>query len=144
MAAKPEERSSSRSGPEARMGRLRLSFSGIGADAVLVSHLPNIRYLCGFTGSAGLLLVDTSAATLFTDRRYTFQAKEEVSGARVKICQHGLLRAAGEALKRRRGRQKVGYSPGQVTVAQKRNLEANTGSRVRWVNDGGAVESFAP
>ena len=124
------------------MGRLRLSFSGIEADAVLVSHLPNIRYLCGFTGSAGLLLVDTSASTLFTDSRYTFQAREEVSGAHVRICKHGLLRAVGEALKRRRGRQRVGYSPSQVTVAQKRNLEAGTGSRVRWVNDGGAVEKL--
>ena len=56
------------------MDRLRFSFSGLSADAFLVSHLPNIRYLCGFTGSAALLLVEQSSATLFTDSRYTFQA----------------------------------------------------------------------
>ena len=106
------------------MGRLRLSFSSIGADAVLVSHLPNIRYLCGFSGSAGLLLVNSSTATLFTDSRYTFQAREEVSGARVQICKHGLLRAVSEALRARRGRYRVAYSASQMTVAQKQALDA--------------------
>ncbi len=124
------------------MGRLRLSFSGIGADAALVSHLPNIQYLCGFTGSAGLLLVDSLRATLFTDSRYTFQAREEVSGARVQICKRGLLRAVSEALRARMGRWKVGYSPGHMTVAQKHALEAGSGSRIRWVNDGGSVEKL--
>ena len=72
------------------MDRLRFSFSAVGADAFLVSHLPNIRYLCGFTGSAALLLVEQSSATLFTDSRYTFQAHEEVSKARIKIARAGL------------------------------------------------------
>jgi Xaa-Pro aminopeptidase len=111
-------------------------------DAALVTHLPNIQYLCGFTGSAGMLLVDSSSATLFTDSRYTFQAQEEVSGARVQICKHGLLRAAAEALRARKGRTRVGYSPGQVTVAQKQSLETGSGSRVRWMTDGGTIEKL--
>jgi Xaa-Pro aminopeptidase len=124
------------------LGRLRLSFSSLGVDALLVTHLPNIHYLCGFTGSAGMLLVDSSSAILFTDSRYTFQARQEVSSVRVQICKHGLLRAAAEALHARKGRCRVGYSPGQVTVAQKQALEAGSGSRVRWATDGGAVEAL--
>jgi Xaa-Pro aminopeptidase len=124
------------------LGRLRLSFSGLGVDAVLVTHLPNIRYLSGFTGSAGILLVDSSRATLFVDSRYTFQARQEVSGARVQICKHGLLRAAAEALRARKGRCRVGYSAGQVTVAQKEALAAGSGGRVRWAADKGAVEKL--
>jgi len=124
------------------MGRLRLFISSVGADAVLVSHLPNIQYLCGFSGSAGMLLVNASTATLFTDSRYTFQTREEVSGARVQICKHGLLRAVSEALRARRGRYKVGYSASHMTVAQKHALEAGAGGRVRWVNDRGAVEKL--
>ncbi len=61
------------------MDRLRSFFSARKADALLVTHLPNIAYLCGFTGSNGVLLVETSSATLFTDSRYTFQAREQVS-----------------------------------------------------------------
>jgi Xaa-Pro aminopeptidase len=136
------ERNLSRSGPEARLGRLRLSFSGLAVDALLVTHLPNVRYLCGFSGSAGLLLVDSSQATLFTDSRYTFQTREEVSGARVQICKHGLVRAATAALRARKGRSRVGYSAGQVTVAQKQALDAGSGSRVRWAADRGVVEKL--
>jgi Xaa-Pro aminopeptidase len=124
------------------LGRLRLSFSGLGVDSVLVTHLPNIRYLSGFTGSAGILLVDSSRATLFADSRYTFQARQEVSGARVQICKHGLLRTAAEALRARKGRCRVGYSAGQLTVAQKEALAAGSGGRVRWAADKGAVEKL--
>ena len=133
---------SRRSGPADRLGRLRLVFSSLGADALLVSHLPNIRYLCGFSGSAGLLLVESASATLFTDSRYTFQAREEVLGARTQICKQGLIAAAGAALRGRRGRLRVGYAASSVTVAQKQALEAAAGTRVRWVVEANTVEKL--
>ena len=142
MAIKTGEARSGRSGPQDRLGRLRLSFSGLQADAILVSHLPNIRYLSGFSGSAGLLLIDSSSATLFTDSRYTFQAREEVRGPGIEICKQGLLRAVGATLRGRRGRTRLAYSGSATTVAQKQALESAAGSRIRWVSDGGAVEKL--
>jgi Xaa-Pro aminopeptidase len=133
---------SSRSGSEERTDRLRLCFSGLGIDAILVSHLPNIRYLSGFSGSAGLLLVEASTSTLFTDSRYTFQADQEVRGARVHIAKKGILGAVGAYLKARRGRRSVGYAAGNLTVGQKKMLDAAAGSRVRWIADGNAVEKL--
>ena len=124
------------------MARLRLCFSEVGVDAFLVSHLPNVRYLCGFTGSAGLVLVEAHKSTLFTDSRYTFQAKEEVSGAAVHIAKKGLLKALGQVLRAHKGRYRVAYSPSHMTVAEKQALEANTGSVVRWVSDKNAVEKL--
>lgn len=124
------------------MDRLRFSFSAVGADAFLVSHLPNIRYLCGFTGSAALLLVEQSSATLFTDSRYTFQAQEEVSNAQLKIARAGLLLAAGETLRQRRGRVRAAYNPSQVTVGQLSAIKRAAGDRVRWVAGGNAVEKL--
>lgn len=47
------------------------------ADALLVSGLPNVRYLSGFTGSNALLLLTAGQAVLFTDPRYTIQAAQE-------------------------------------------------------------------
>ncbi len=44
---------------------------------MLVSHLPNVRYLSGFTGSNALLLVTPKKTVLYTDPRYDFQASEE-------------------------------------------------------------------
>lgn len=82
-------------------------------DWLVVTHLPNIRYLCGFTGSAAVLLVGdpcsinsgsvNSGSVLFTDGRYRTQAKAEVKGANVKhvkivIAPKSPLMAAGEWL----------------------------------------------
>jgi Xaa-Pro aminopeptidase len=131
-----------RSGLSERIGRLRSLLPGIGADALLVSLLPNIRYLCGFTGSAALLLIEASQSTLFTDSRYTFQAMEEVAGARVHIAKHGLIRAVADVLRSRKGRLRVGYSPNGITVAQKQALDVASLRRVRWVSDGNAVETL--
>jgi len=135
VTPKPVQPNSGRS----RVDRLRLSFSTPRVDAFLVTHLPNVRYLCGFSGSAGVLLVEPSRSTLITDSRYVFQAQEEVSGAKVHIAKHGLLRAATEAL-RRRGRSRVAYAPGHVSVAQNATLRALGGTQVRWVNGGDAIE----
>ena len=40
-----------------RMRRLQESLEGSRLDALIVTHLPNVRYLCGFTGSAAVLAV---------------------------------------------------------------------------------------
>lgn len=124
------------------MGRLRLSLSGLDADAILVSHLPNIRYLCGFTGSAGLLLVEPTSATLYTDSRYTFQARQEVSGVRVAIVKGSLMRTAGEKLRSSRKHTRVAYSASQLTVVQNRVLDKASGNKVRWVDDDGLIEKL--
>jgi len=137
-----EHRLEIRSGPKERTGRLRICLSELGADAILVSHLPNVRYLCGFSGSAGLLLVDPQRSILFTDSRYTFQARQEVAGARVHIAKGGLLRAVGEALRGKRGRWRVAYSSMHMTVSEKQLLESAAGPRVRWVADKSAVENL--
>lgn len=129
MAQKTVHAKSARS----RIHRLRLSFSGLNSDALLVTHLPNIRYLCGFTGSAAILLVDHCRATLFTDSRYTLQARQEVHDATTVIAAHGLLRAVGEALKARRGTIRLAFAPAQLTVAQKSSLEVGVGTRLRWL-----------
>src|SRR5208282_2410215 len=61
-----------------RLSRLRAGLEENDLDSLLVTHLPNIRYLCGFTGSAAALLVAARGSVLFTDGRYRTQAKEEV------------------------------------------------------------------
>jgi Xaa-Pro aminopeptidase len=116
-----------------RIDRLRLSFSSLNSDALLVTHLPNIRYLCGFTGSSAILLVEHSRATLFTDSRYTLQARQEVHDASTVVAPHGLLRAVSAVLKARRGTIRLAFAPAQITVAQKSALQVATGTRLRWL-----------
>src|SRR5215467_4147419 len=57
-----------------------------GVDCLLVTHLPDVRYLCGFTGSNAALVIAGSRTVLFTDGRYTAQAKGEAAGTRVVIA----------------------------------------------------------
>ena len=82
----------------ARLGKLRRAASrqGFNVDesgALLISGLSNIRYLSGFTGSAGYLLVGPSSATLYTDGRYTTQAREEAPAFEVVITERDALPA---------------------------------------------------
>jgi len=60
-----------------RLWKLRSVLNENGLDALLVSQPENRRYLSGFTGSSGWLLISEQHAILATDSRYTEQAKEE-------------------------------------------------------------------
>ena len=63
----------------ARRDALRRLAGERGLDAVLVTNLLNVRYLTGFTGSNGVLLVRADGADLFgTDGRYTTQDRKSV------------------------------------------------------------------
>src|SRR5271167_4395073 len=88
----------------ARQAELRQHLATTRFDALLVSHLPNIRYLCGFTGSSGLLLVEESGSVFFTDVRYDTQAHDEVKGAKGVIARKAVLPSLGEFLGGRRKR----------------------------------------
>lgn len=89
-------------------------------DAMLVSHLPNVRYLCGFSGSNGLLLLTPASATLFTDGRYREQAAREVQAARVVIPPKGDLWKAAAA--RVPASMRLGIEADHVTLAQRQRF----------------------
>jgi Xaa-Pro aminopeptidase len=82
-----------------RQAALRAAIAAEGLDGLLVVHLPNIRYLTGFTGSAGLLLVHAEAAVLVTDFRYEAQAPAEAGdAARVEVDQTSVWSRLGRVL----------------------------------------------
>ena len=63
-----------------RQVALRASLVAERLDALLVSHLPNIRYLTGFSGSAGLAVITRDETRLLVDFRYEAQAGDEAAG----------------------------------------------------------------
>lgn len=63
--------------PATRRTRLRARLAHAGLDALLVTRLVNVRYLTGFTGSAGSLLVAAGGDVLVVDGRYAEQAATE-------------------------------------------------------------------
>ena len=111
-----------------RQQRLREDLRASQLDALLVSHLANIRYLCGFTGSAGVLLLTAGGTRFFTDGRYTQQANEEVKDSRVIISRKAPLKAAMESMTRKRASSRsakslaLGVEGQYLTVAERRSL----------------------
>jgi Xaa-Pro aminopeptidase len=79
-----------------RISRLRERLADEKLDGLLVSSLPNVHYLTGFSGSAGALLVGPRGSTLFTDPRYDLQAHEEAQGSRVTIVKGDAFAAAAK------------------------------------------------
>ena len=59
---------------EARVARAAAAYAVVGADAALVTSPSNVRYLTGFTGSAGAALLLRDGIVLATDGRYAEQA----------------------------------------------------------------------
>jgi len=130
---------------QARQKQLREHLATTRFDALLISHLPNIRYLCGFTGSAGFLLVEEAGSVFFTDVRYDTQGREEVKGARVVIARKSVLQALGQWIGTRRkkgAKWTVGVEGEHLTVAEKRRLADLLPSGVRLSDAPPTIERF--
>lgn len=122
-----------------RLPSLSLALAKLRVDYLLITHLPNIRYLCGFRGSAGALLVGGAGPVFFTDGRYIEQAHEEVLGARVLIGKKPPLPAAAEWLERKRG-GKLGIEGDHLTVSSEARLRALLPKSWRLQPTSGVVE----
>ena len=66
-----------------RIDRLRSVMSGADWDALVVSNLTNVRYLTGFTGSAGIVLITPDETVFVSDGRYRDQSAAEIAAAGV-------------------------------------------------------------
>ena len=124
-----------------RLKRVRQALESSAANALLETHLPNVFYLSGFTGDSGVLLIESSTVTLFTDGRFTIQAKEEARGIRVQIHRGSLLAAVGDYLSRRR-RIRAAIAPSRLSLADWDALKKAAGKGVRWVAIDGLVDQL--
>lgn len=68
-----------------RIASLQAALGEEAVSALVVTHSPNVRYLCGFTGSHSSLLVGADDAVLVTDGRYGAQAEAELAAAEVDV-----------------------------------------------------------
>ncbi|HWD08474.1 MAG TPA: Xaa-Pro peptidase family protein [Actinomycetota bacterium] len=109
-----------------RIARLQGSavFAGNDAvDALYISNLVNVRYLCGFTGSNGALLIGREAAWFLTDGRYRAQAPGEVTGAEIEV--YTLPDQLGASLRRLGGdlaAARIGFEADHVSVTAAQRL----------------------
>lgn len=123
----------------ARQAAIQAQLPKLRLDALLVTHLANLRYLCGFTGSAGVLLLGPRRPVLFTDGRYTAQARQEVEGGRIVIAKTSPLLAAAQFAQGHR-LAAIGIESTHMTVASRAGLRNALGRRARLRDMGPVVE----
>ncbi|MBE0428364.1 MAG: aminopeptidase P family protein [Thermoleophilia bacterium] len=88
-------------------------------DSLLVSHLPNVRYLTGFTGSSGCALITRRRKAFFTDSRYRLQAARQVKEFEIVIAAGPPLLAACAYIRAKRLRPGVlGYEGARVSCRE--------------------------
>jgi Xaa-Pro aminopeptidase len=102
-----------------------------GLSGLLVTHLPDLRYLSGFTGSSAALAITRRAARLFTDGRYKAQAFDEVKVAQVEIVGNSPAIAAVQWLAAQPGVEFAGFDPAWTTVADLARFKAALPSKLR-------------
>jgi Xaa-Pro aminopeptidase len=129
-----------------RLPRLRSALDGAGCDALLVTSLTNVRYLTGFTGSAGLLAVVPGEAVLVTDGRYETQSAEQMAEAgvavRAEIGQAARQQEVVTALVAASGIGRLGLEAAHVSWARQRSLAADWFAGVTLVPTIGLVEEL--
>jgi Xaa-Pro aminopeptidase len=109
-------------------------------DALLVTGLPNIRYLSGFTGDNAILLAARGRSILFTDPRFEIQAAQETS-CPVKIAKGPLVVDVAAAIKRL-GLKRIGFEPARITVQVLKGLSGRLPMRAAMHETDGWIEQL--
>ncbi len=116
----------------ARINALRDQLAVQDLDALLVSSLPNIRWLTGFSGSSALVVVTARDVLLLTDFRYATQVEDEVSdGARVVIVSQSLWSGLWESLGVMTTVQRAGFDSAHLVHRDFQRL-MEQGGRWQW------------
>ena len=112
-----------------------------GVDGLLVSHLPNLFYLTGFSGSAGMGFFSTRKKVLWVDGRYGLQAREQSSGVRVMVSRQGILPEVWKFLNQASCRR-VGFESDQLVHGDYLRIRARTENSVKLLALEGVVEKL--
>ena len=106
-----------------RISALRKKIKSENLDGLVVNHLDHIRYLTGFSGSAGLLIVMQKAAYFFTDSRYTIQAARQVKGAKIHTVQSEPISSLNGFKWLQHKNLKLGIDSEHLSVAKQKALQ---------------------
>ena len=124
----------------ARLDALRQQLAEHKLDAILITQPENRRYLSGFTGSAGALLISHNAAVLATDFRYYEQAQQEAPDFRLVRAGYDLLKHLPDLLQELKI-QRAGFEAHHVSYAFYQELIEATPD-VTWEPTNGLLEEL--
>jgi Xaa-Pro aminopeptidase len=123
-----------------RAARLAEKLPEVGADLLVVTSLVNVRYLTGFTGSNGLVLVGPGTRAFVTDFRYVEQSAAQVDPAFDRMISPELIETIPDLLPPGTGR--LAFEDAHITVRTHRRLRELVPDTVELVAGGDLVESL--
>jgi Xaa-Pro aminopeptidase len=122
-----------------RTARLAERLPELGVDLLMVTSLVNVRYLTGYTGSNGLVLVGPDTRVFLTDFRYVEQSAAEVDPSYDRqIAVQDLVDVLPDALPP--GQLRLGFEDAHMSVRIHARLRERVGERVELVAGGDPVE----
>lgn len=102
-------------------------------DAIFITHLPNVRYLSGFTGSAAVLCITAHGAWILTDFRYWEQAAREAPDLTLyRLPSRRFHEILPEFLKEIGSPRRIAFESNRLTVDQWNSWREAT-PEVEWV-----------
>lgn len=113
----------------AHLARKLLALCGL--DALVFTSPANIRYLCGFTGTDGVLVITAERDAFLTDSRYTTQARQQVTAdvfRQYSVKLDGIYSYLEEA-----GSRRVGFEAETLPFATVQRLQERAVGRCEWV-----------
>ncbi len=105
-----------------RVEAVRQRLAELHLHGLVLTSLPNIRYLSGFSGSNALMLILPEGVLFCTDSRYREQASAEIHGIQILFTSGTLLEALSQFL-HFQSRQSIGFETNSLTVAVFTNLK---------------------
>jgi len=124
-----------------RVTKLNVQLNKQNLDGIYITNLTNVRYLTGFTGSAGSVLILDNINHFFTDGRYTEQSKEQVKNCKIHIVGSSYFKyiANNNLIKEKLN---IGFESDNLSVSMFNNLYT-TINNIEWVECLGMVEKIA-
>lgn len=124
-----------------RISKLLARFDELDLDAVLVSSAYNRRYLSGFTGSSGYLIITKTARYMLTDFRYIEQGKEQcIAYEIIDYYKKGLLDTIEDILLKE-SISSIGFEDSKLTVKEFEQLITKFES-IKWIEMNNMIEEI--
>ena len=124
-----------------RVKKVNEELSKRNLEGIYITNLTNVRYLTGFTGSAGSVLILDNINHFFTDGRYIEQSKEQVKNCKIHIVGGNYFKyiADNNLIKERLN---IGFESDHVSVSLFKNL-CDAINNIQWIQCEGIVEKIA-
>jgi len=124
-----------------RLDLLKQKISSRNLNGIYITNLTNVRYLTGFTGSAGSLLVLDNKQYFFTDGRYIEQSKNQVKNCDIHITGSAHYQEI-DSKKLLKNHMNIGFETNYVSVSLYNQLQ-KTLNNINWEPVGDIVEKIA-